>query len=79
MDRPRRRVEAPRRRLSRDEADPAALRLIERHGPAVLRGARRWSLTPEDAEDAYQRGLEILLTRPRTSPTASSCPGSRPS
>ena len=63
MDRQGRRDEAPRRRLSRQEADPAALRLIERHGPAVLRGARRWSLTPEDAEDAYQRGLEILLTK----------------
>jgi RNA polymerase sigma factor (sigma-70 family) len=29
----------------------------------VLRAARRYSLTAEDAEDAYQRGLEILLTK----------------
>ena len=31
--------------------------------------ARRYSQTPEDAEDAYQRGLEILLTKaPSTHP-----------
>ena len=63
MDRQGRRGAGASRRLSRREADPAALRLIERHGAAVLRAARRWSLTPEDAEDAYQRGLEILLTK----------------
>lgn len=28
--------------------------------------ARRYALTPEDAEDAYQRGLEILLTKAPT-------------
>ena len=28
--------------------------------------ARRYSATPEDAEDAYQRGLEILLTKAPT-------------
>ena len=40
-----------------------ALDLIERHGPAILRTARRYSQTAEDAEDAYQRALEILLTK----------------
>ncbi len=42
---------------------PLATRLIERHGDALLATARRYSLSPEDAEDAYQRGLEILLTK----------------
>ena len=40
-----------------------AARLIERHGDAVFSTARRYSATWEDAEDAYQRGLEILLTK----------------
>ncbi len=31
--------------------------------------ARRWAANPEDAEDAYQRGMEILLTKaPTTDP-----------
>lgn len=50
-------------RLTRAQADPAATRLIERHGRAILLSAHRYSQTPEDAEDAYQRGLEILLTK----------------
>ena len=39
------------------------MRLVERHGEALLATARRYTLTPEDAEDAYQRALEILLTK----------------
>ncbi len=57
-----------RPRPSRAETDPAALDLIARHGAAVLGTAKRYSSSPEDAEDAYQRGLEILLTKaPSTS------------
>src|SRR3954452_25093040 len=57
-----------RRRPGRSEVDPAALALIARHGAQILATARRYSSTPEDAEDAYQRGLEILLTKaPSTS------------
>lgn len=41
----------------------AAVELIASHGPAVRRTARRYSLCVEDAEDAYQRTLEILLTK----------------
>jgi RNA polymerase sigma factor (sigma-70 family) len=55
-----------RRRPGRAEVDPAALALIARHGGQILATARRYSSTPEDAEDAYQRGLEILLTKAPT-------------
>src|SRR5215213_3735181 len=55
-----------RRRPGRSEVDPAALALIARHGAQILAAARRHSATPEDAEDAYQRGLEILLTKAPT-------------
>src|SRR4051794_20655713 len=55
-------------RPSRSEIERAALALIARHGPQILATARRYSSTPEDAEDAYQRALEILLTKaPSTS------------
>jgi RNA polymerase sigma factor (sigma-70 family) len=54
---------------SRAEIDPAALEIVRRHGGEVLAVARRWADTPEDAEDAYQRGLEIMLTKaPSTDP-----------
>src|SRR5436190_8928170 len=54
---------AARSRPSRADIEPAALELIERHGAQVMATARRYSLSAEDAEDAYQRGLEILLTK----------------
>jgi RNA polymerase sigma factor (sigma-70 family) len=55
-------------RPSRPEIERAALGLIARHGSQILATARRYSSTPEDAEDAYQRALEILLTKaPSTS------------
>lgn len=44
----------------------AAVELVARHGEALKRAARRYSLCPEDAEDAYQRALEILLTKAPT-------------
>jgi RNA polymerase sigma factor (sigma-70 family) len=52
-----------RERPRRSEIDPVALDLVSRHGPKVLATARRYAITPEDAEDAYQRALEILLTK----------------
>jgi RNA polymerase sigma factor (sigma-70 family) len=56
-------------RPSRAQVDPAALELLARHGPQVMATARRWAANPEDAEDAYQRGIEILLTKaPTTNP-----------
>ena len=48
---------------ARAEIDAVALRLLSRHGAQILATARRYAATPEDAEDAYQRGVEILLTK----------------
>ena len=45
------------------ELSAAALELVERHAGQIMATARRYSATAEDAEDAYQRGLEILLTK----------------
>src|ERR671917_52904 len=53
-------------RPTRAEIDPAALDLVRRHGSQIMACARRYAATPEDAEDAYQRGLEILLTKAPT-------------
>src|SRR6187431_1761125 len=55
-------------RPERADIDAAALDLLARHGAQILATARRYAATPEDAEDACQRGLEILLTKaPSTS------------
>src|SRR3954468_3093423 len=53
-------------RPSRAQIEPAALALLSRHSAGLLATARRYSVTPEDAEDAYQRGVEILLTKAPT-------------
>jgi RNA polymerase sigma factor (sigma-70 family) len=41
----------------------AASALIESHDAVFRRTARRYSICGDDAEDAYQRALEILLTK----------------
>ena len=47
----------------------AAVEIVSRYEPALRRTARRYSLCSEDAEDAFQRALEILLTKaPTTDP-----------
>jgi RNA polymerase sigma factor (sigma-70 family) len=47
----------------------AAIEMIAEHEGALKRTARRYSLDAEDAEDAYQRALEIVLTKaPTTDP-----------
>jgi RNA polymerase sigma factor (sigma-70 family) len=53
-------------RPARRDLDPTALALLERHGAQILATARRYAATPEDAEDAYQRAFEILLTKAPT-------------
>jgi len=55
-----------RTRPPRGEIDEAALALLARHGAQILATARRYAANPDDAEDAYQRGLEILLTKAPT-------------
>jgi RNA polymerase sigma factor (sigma-70 family) len=44
----------------------AAIELIAGEEAELRRTARRYSLCTEDADDAYQRGLEILLTKAPT-------------
>lgn len=44
----------------------AAVEMIARHSGSLKQTARRYSLCVEDAEDAYQRALEILLTKAPT-------------
>jgi RNA polymerase sigma factor (sigma-70 family) len=41
----------------------AASTLIDSHDAVFRRTARRYSISADDAEDAYQRALEILLTK----------------
>ena len=41
----------------------ATVALIESHDAVFRRTARRYSICADDAEDAYQRALEILLTK----------------
>lgn len=54
----------PTRGVGLDEARrTAAVTLIERHDRALRRTARRFSICADDAEDAYQRAMEILLTK----------------
>ena len=55
-----------RERPGRAELEPAALELVRTHGGRLMSVARRYSATREDAEDAYQRAVEILLTRAPT-------------
>jgi RNA polymerase sigma factor (sigma-70 family) len=45
------------------DRDRAALALLARHELELRRTARRCSLCPADADDAFQRAVEILLTR----------------
>jgi RNA polymerase sigma factor (sigma-70 family) len=44
----------------------AALEMIARYEASLKRTARRFSLDAEDADDAYQRALEIVLTKAPT-------------
>jgi RNA polymerase sigma factor (sigma-70 family) len=58
-----------RERPAREDAEPAVVELLRRHAGRLMAVARRHSASREDAEDAYQRAVEILLTRaPSTDP-----------
>lgn len=48
-------------RLTDAERDALVVEMVRLHAEGLLRLARRHSLCAEDAQDAYQRGLEIML------------------
>ena len=48
-------------RLTDAERDALVVEVVRLHAEGLLRLARRHSLCAEDAQDAYQRGLEIML------------------
>src|SRR4051794_17875912 len=54
---------AVRPQISEAARKRAAVELIRRHDRTLRRTARRYSLCADDAEDAYQRALEILLKK----------------
>jgi RNA polymerase sigma factor (sigma-70 family) len=60
-------MRAGSRRTARS-SDDAALRLVRDHAAELLRFARRFSICDDDAHDAYQRAVEILVRRMRTDP-----------
>lgn len=55
----------------------AAVELIRSHGPVLRTTARRYSICADDADDAYQRGLEILLEKAPTTDPRQLVPWSR--
>ena len=58
-------MQQQRRRRSAEEA---VLRLVQDHASELLRFAARFSHCSDDAHDAYQRALEILVRRMRDEP-----------
>jgi RNA polymerase sigma factor (sigma-70 family) len=54
----------------REHHDAESLRLVQDNAAELLRFARRFSLCADDAHDAYQRAIEILVRRMRTEPPA---------
>jgi RNA polymerase sigma factor (sigma-70 family) len=48
-------------RCDRGRGEDLVLALVGAHADSLLRVARRYSLCHDDAHDAYQRGLEILV------------------
>jgi RNA polymerase sigma factor (sigma-70 family) len=59
----------PRRRREDDETpEDAVLRLVRDHTAELLHFASRFCWCADDAQDAYQRAVEILVRRMRTDP-----------
>src|SRR6476469_2376135 len=50
---------------TREQADQLVLDVLREHAESLLRVARRHSLCADDAQDAYQRGVEIFLRHAR--------------
>jgi len=60
-------VDAPRARAMSDgQARELVLRVVSQHADSLLRTARRHSLCADDAQDAYQRTMEIFVRRAAT-------------
>lgn len=60
---------APAQSLDRNDLDRVAGEIVLKHGARMLEDAIRYSSNRSDAEDAYQRSLEILLEKaPTTDP-----------
>lgn len=59
-------MEAPRVLADAGARKRAAVEMIARHERALRNTARRFSLCADDADDAYQRTLEIVLTKAPT-------------
>ena len=56
-------------RATQAELDALVIDVVQRHAASLLRISRRHSLCADDAEDAYQRGLEIFIKHaPRLDP-----------
>ena len=49
------------RQLTREELERLVVETVRLHADGLLRLARRHSLCADDAQDAYQRGMEIFL------------------
>jgi RNA polymerase sigma factor (sigma-70 family) len=57
------------REASKAELDELVIEVVKRDAASLLRLSRRHSLCADDAEDAYQRGLEIFIKHaPRLDP-----------
>src|SRR3954463_14200211 len=57
-------VDAPRARVMSDEqARELVLCVVSQHADSLLKTARRHSLCADDAQDAYQRTMEIFMRR----------------
>jgi len=56
-------VDPPERagHVDRERGEALVLELLGAHADSLLRVARRYSMCADDAHDAYQRGLEILM------------------
>jgi DNA-directed RNA polymerase specialized sigma24 family protein len=52
-----------RRPVGVNDPQARAAAIVERHGARLLSIARQWSLCTDDAQDAFQRALEIYLRR----------------
>ena len=55
----------------------AAVELIRNHDTALRSSARRYSICADDADDAYQRGIEILLSKAPTTDVRQLLPWTR--